>query len=221
MKNKIIIIGSKGGAKNAIEVLELDKKNKIVGLIDDYREIGETTFEYPIIGKINDIPDLVKKYNTNKFFIAIGDNYIREMISYKVEELCKDVEFVNVIHPSVHRGKETIIGRNAFIMANVSIDADVWIGEFVNIYPNTTIGQTSNICSFASLSTGVNVGGRCNIGAGSFLGIGSTIKHETTIYRNVVIGAHSLVLKDIEKDSLAYGVPAKIIRKRKYGEKYL
>lgn len=221
MKNRIIIIGSEGGAKNVIEILELDKKNKIVGLIDDYKTTKDFLFGYKILGKINDLPILIKKYKINSIFVAIGDNHNREIICEKMIEDYPDMNFVNAIHPSVHIGKNVIVGRGNFIMPGVSIGADCMIGNFINIYDNSTIGQTSSLCDYSSLSSGVNVGGYCLIGAGSFIGIGSVIKHKTKIERYCVIGAGSVVLKSIKSNSLAYGVPAKVIRKRKDDEPYL
>ena len=45
------------------------------------------------------------------------------------------------------------------------------------------------------------------------IGSHSTILPGVTIGINSIIGAHSLVNKDIPNDVIAFGVPAKIIRK--------
>ena len=49
----------------------------------------------------------------------------------------------------------------------------------------------------------------------------TNIIQNVKIGKHCVVGASSLVLKDIEDHSLCYGVPAKTIRKRESGEKYL
>jgi acetyltransferase-like isoleucine patch superfamily enzyme len=52
-----------------------------------------------------------------------------------------------------------------------------------------------------------------SIGDGSWLGHGSVVLPGVTIGRHVVIGANSVVTKDIPDFSVAVGVPAKVIRR--------
>jgi acetyltransferase-like isoleucine patch superfamily enzyme len=51
------------------------------------------------------------------------------------------------------------------------------------------------------------------IGDGSWLGHGSVVLPGVTIGRHVVIGANSVVTKDVPDFSVAVGVPAKVIRR--------
>jgi len=56
------------------------------------------------------------------------------------------------------------------------------------------------------------------IGNGAFIGAGTTIIDHVTIGENSVIGAGSVVVKDIGANVVAFGNPAKIIRKRDMNE---
>jgi acetyltransferase-like isoleucine patch superfamily enzyme len=47
----------------------------------------------------------------------------------------------------------------------------------------------------------------------SKIGSHSTILPGVTVGKNSIIGAHSLIIDDIPDDVVAFGVPAKIIRK--------
>jgi FlaA1/EpsC-like NDP-sugar epimerase len=71
--NKTIIIGSSGHAKVAIDIIEKEDKYAIVGLIDSFKNVGETVFGYTIIGAEENLPELVETYNLFGGFIAIGD----------------------------------------------------------------------------------------------------------------------------------------------------
>jgi acetyltransferase-like isoleucine patch superfamily enzyme len=51
------------------------------------------------------------------------------------------------------------------------------------------------------------------IGDGSWLGHGSVVLPGVTIGRHVVIGANSVVTKDIPDFSVAVGVPARVVRR--------
>lgn len=64
--------------------------------------------------------------------------------------------------------------------------------------------------------------GRITIGDNCFIGTGSIIMPGVTIGNNTVIGAGSVVTKDIPANSVAAGVPARVVKSIKlYAEKCL
>ncbi len=97
-------------------------------------------------------------------------------------------------------GKYSDIGAFTYInaYAGVEIEEDVQIGSHCSIY---------------SLNTIDNKKGKVIIKKGAKIGSHSTIMPGVTIGENVVIGAYSFVKKDIPNNSLAYGIPAKIVKK--------
>ena len=96
----IIVIGSSGHAKVVIDSIEKENKYKIVGLIDRFKEIGSNSFGYNIIGKEEDLPDLIKTHNIEGGVIAIGDNFIRYTVYNKISQNIPEFNFIKVIHPS-------------------------------------------------------------------------------------------------------------------------
>ena len=64
-------------------------------------------------------------------------------------------------------------------------------------------------------------GGNVKIGKFSAISLGANIMHNIEIGEHSVVGAGSLVNENINDLSVCYGVPAKFIRSRKIGEKYL
>ena len=73
--------------------------------------------------------------------------------------------------------------------------------------------QIGSHCSIYSVSTIDNKTGRVHIKKNAKLGSHSTVLPGVTIGENSVIGAHSLVTKDIPDNVIAFGIPAKVIRK--------
>jgi acetyltransferase-like isoleucine patch superfamily enzyme len=67
----------------------------------------------------------------------------------------------------------------------------------------------------------VTNGGSVKIGDYSAISIGATIKHGIEIGAHTIIGAGSTVLSNIASLKVAYGTPAKVIRDRQKGDKYL
>lgn len=55
----------------------------------------------------------------------------------------------------------------------------------------------------------------------SSVGLGTHVIEQVSIGQHSVIGAGSLVLKDVDSFEVAYGNPSRIIRKRRIGDPYL
>ena len=77
------------------------------------------------------------------------------------------------------------------------------IGENVTIYHGVTLGGVSLDKGKRHPTVGNNV----------IIGAGAKVLGNITIGDNSKIGANSVILKDIPKDSVAVGVPGKIITK--------
>ena len=99
-------------------------------------------------------------------------------------------------------GTNTDIGAFTYINAKygVKIEKNVQIGSHCSIYTISTIDKKK---------------GKIVIKENAKICTHSTIMPGVTIGKNSVVGAHSFVNEDVPDDTLAYGVPAKIIRKIK------
>ena len=97
-------------------------------------------------------------------------------------------------------GRDTDIGAFSYINAlnGVKVEENVQIGSHCSVYSVSTIDNSS---------------GRVVLKSNCRVGSHSTILPGITIGKNSIVGAHSLVNKDIPDNVVAYGVPAKVIRK--------
>lgn len=220
MKN-ILIIGSSGHAKNIIEIIELCGQQKIVGLIDSFRDIGEKTLNYEVLGSIEDIPRLAIKHNCTGLFIAVGDNFSRYKIESTLRGAAPALEYITAIHPSANVSASATIGTGTVIMAGASIGASAVVGTQCILNTNSSLDHDSTMQHYSSLAPNAATGGNCNIGDYSAIGIGATIVHGVNIGKHTVIGAGATVLNDIDDLCVAYGTPAMKIRTRNPGDKYL
>jgi len=116
-------------------------------------------------------------------------------------------------------GQQVIVGRHVTIGPNVKIGARTRIVDFAHITGETVIGEdvfiSTHVCSANdnSFATGDNIilkgqtiGDRVHVGLGAMLLPGISIGDDS------VIGAGSIVTKNIPSNKLALGQPAKVIR---------
>jgi acetyltransferase-like isoleucine patch superfamily enzyme len=99
-------------------------------------------------------------------------------------------------------GKNTDIGAFTYINAlnGIVIEDGVQIGSGSSIYSVSTIdGKGGKVI----LKKNCNIGTHCTVMPG------------VTVGKNSIIGAHSFVNKDIPANCIAFGVPAKVIKKIK------
>lgn len=218
---KVIIVGSSGHSKVIIDIFEKENKYQIIGLLDAYRNIGDETLGYKVIGKEDDLPILLSKNSNCKIFIAIGDNWIRNKVMNKITDIVPSIDFATTIHPSAQIGKNVQIGKGAAIMPGAIINSDTTIGDFTIINTKASIDHDSKMLNFSSLAPNVTMGGNVLIGQFSAISIGATIKHGLTIGDHSIIGAGALLMKNCGDNLIMCGTPAKEIRKREIGEKYL
>ena len=112
-------------------------------------------------------------------------------------------------------GKHTHIGSNVYSNFNLTLidDGDIYIGNYTMIAPNVTICTAAHPIYPALREKGLQYNKEVHIGRCVWIGAGVIILPGVKIGDNSVIGAGSVVTKDIPSDSVAYGNPARVARK--------
>jgi acetyltransferase-like isoleucine patch superfamily enzyme len=110
-------------------------------------------------------------------------------------------------------GKNCKISSHTFICEGVTIEDDVFIGHSVTFindsYPRATAacGRLQTEADWTVEPTLVK--------KGASIGSGSTILAKVTIGENAIIGAGSVVTKDVPPGAIVAGNPARVLRKTK------
>jgi len=220
MKN-IILIGGGNQAHYTIDIIEKEQKYNIVGIVDSIHEVGSKRFGYEILGRQEDIVEIINRYEIQGGLITIGDNWIRHIVSNQILNSVPDFKFINAIHPSVIIGNSVKLGIGITAMAGVVFNPKSEIGNFTFFATGAQVEHDCIISDFASISAGSITGGYVKLGKYSAITLGVTVFDRVEIGENTVVGAGSLVTKSLPDNVLAYGNPAKIIRNRIQGEKFL
>ena len=113
-----------------------------------------------------------------------------------------------------YRKQHIFFGKNCFVNYNCTIIdvLPVRFGDNCQVAPNVAIYTAGHPVHPESRNTGYEYGIEVHIGNNVWIGGNSVICPGVTIGDNCVIGAGSVVTKDIPAWSLAAGNPARVIR---------
>lgn len=206
MKNKdIFILGAGGMARETYLIYIALKKSKFVkGFIINIKNKKQTNiFDLPVTneGALTDNCLLIGGIGTPKRKIWIN----------QLEG--KKIKFDTLIHPTVFINSSVKIGIGSIICPNSVLTCDINVGNHTIINVNSSIHHDCQIGNFVTIGPGSNIAGKINIKDECFIGAGVTIIPGINIGKSVYIGAGSTVVSDIPDNFIAYGVPAKPIRK--------
>jgi maltose O-acetyltransferase len=111
-------------------------------------------------------------------------------------------------------GYNTAVGDNFFLNVNCKLmdSGKITIGNNVFIAPNVCIITEEHAMDVEQRVAGLEYTHPVNIGDNVWICAGAIILPGVTINANSVIGAGSIVTKDIPPNSLAVGNPCKVIR---------
>lgn len=206
MINKdIFILGSGGMARETYQIYKDLKKNKFVkGFIINIKNTKRTKI-YNL-----DIKNENALINNSLLIGGIGTPKRKNWINILE---AKKYEFDTLIHPSSLVGINVNIGVGSIICAYSTLTCDINIGKHTIINTVSSIHHDCQIGDFVTIGPGSNITGKVSIENECFIGAGVTIIPGTKIGKSVYIGAGSTVVSDIPDNFIAYGVPAKPIRK--------
>lgn len=195
---KVIVIGAGGHGRVIADIITLSG-DVVLGFLDDKEP--EHISGIPYLGKI---PDLVKYQQDALFIAAIGDNHTRKQIMESY-----DLNWYTAIHPSAVIASDVEIAEGTAVIANAVINTGSKIGRGVIINTAASVDHDNVLSDYVHLSPGVRLGGTVHIGAGTWIGIGAVVSNNIEICENCLVGAGSLVLKNITLSGQYFGHPIK------------
>lgn len=112
-------------------------------------------------------------------------------------------------------GKHVHLGKNIYFNFGTTMvdDTHIYIGDYTMFGPNVTVATAGHPILPEPRQQGYQYNMAVHIGKNCWLGAGVIILPGITIGDNVVIGAGSIVTKDLPDNVIAVGNPCKILRK--------
>lgn len=198
-----MIIGASGHGKVCAEIA-VKTGYKDILFLDDNKNITSCA-GHRIVGSTGDFVNYVNDFT--EFFVGIGNAKNRQRIMREVEAV--GGQFATLIHPNSIIGEDVKIGEGSVIMAGAVINSGTVIGKGVIINTSSSVDHDCNLEDYVHIAVGAHVAGTVNIGLCTWIGAGSIISNNLTICNDCILGAGTVVVKDINDVGTYMGIPAK------------
>ncbi len=207
MKN-LIIIGAGSFAKIVYEYALLcsdyNVKWNIKGFIDPNIDSMKDEIDYP------DIISTIDDYEVQEDDIFICSYVNPADRARSVETISgKGGSFITIIHPSANINRRSIIGEGTIIGAFTTLSVNTIIRNHVIIQDHCNIGHDSSIGNYSHLYVNCTVSGLNQIGNQATIYTSTTLYPKKRIGDKSVVGAGSVVMRNVKDGTVVIGNPAK------------
>ena len=198
---KIILIGAGGHCNSCIDVIELEKKYKIIGLVDNKKKIKN--LKYKILGNDKNLNFLLTKYKFAHISIGQIKNVKKreeiflnlKKIGFKIPSIISPLAYVS---PKAKIGEGTIVMHGAIINRGAVIGKNCIVNTKALIEHDTFVGDNCHVSTRSTLNGGVILGNN------SFIGSHAILKQNIKVGKNCFINANLFVNKNIKNNSRIY-----------------
>ena len=210
----IYIIGAGGFGREVQWLIErinaVHKTWEIKGYIDD-NSVGVIN-DHPVVGTVDEFVRAHKDDAQRSAVVcAIGNSKVRRKVIDRIR-VCNSIDFPNLVDPSVLMSELITFGEGNIICAGNILTVNIQVGNFNIINLDCTIGHDVVMKDFVTLYPSVNVSGATTLESCTELGTGAHIIQGLTIGEESIVGAGSVVIRDIPERCTAVGNPCKVIK---------
>lgn len=204
------IIGCSGQGRILSELWQMQQPGIELHFLDDNASLhGSRVLGVPVDGPVAMLADV--DFARAQAVIGIGDNNRR--LDLAAEWDARGARWATLRHSSAVIMPSAEVGEGTVAFAHSLVHTGARIGRHVIINSGALIEHDSEVGDGVSVSPGVSMGGRVRIARGAFISTGVTIAPRLSIGAGTIVGAGAVVAEDLPDGVLAYGVPARVIRK--------
>lgn len=164
----------------------------------------------PVIGTDSVLSE-VRASGVKHAFCALGDNFLRERVFRKLEAL--GFALPSVAGPGAIVSCTAIVGNGVAIFPGAVVNVDTFVSDFSILNSNSNVDHDGHIGIAAHIGPGASLAGNVSVGARSFVATGSAVIPGRVIGSDSIVGAGSVVVADVPDRVIAYGNPARTMRK--------
>ena len=185
--------------------------HNVVGFLDDNERIIGGEVNSILVHSFDDTDSFVE--NESSFIVTVMDGKSREYIVKRL--LSHDCRFLDFQMQNCFFSPFSKIGKGCSFLTGAHVMNNAIIGNFCHVHMFTIIGHDAVVGDFCSFTPHCVIGGGSRIGQGVSFGMGANVIPNITIGDYSIIGAGTVVIRDVPANSIIFGNPGQIRGKRK------
>lgn len=217
---RIIVLGAGGHAREILAILdEMSRAGdgwQIVGLTDDDpTRAGALVDGHIVLGDLDWLQRNVAGLAAAERPVAVcavGNPPARRKVALSAAAI--GLAFVSVVSPRASVAASAMLRPGCVVFPGAVIGPGVVVGEHAVVNAGATVSHESVLGDYATLAPGVHLAGNTTIGQGCEVGIGAVTVQGVRLGAWSVIGAGTVVIRDLPSNVTAVGSPARITKTR-------
>jgi len=210
---KLVIFGGSGIGMIAASIAEDNQSHEVLGFLNDSVPIGELIGKfktYPVLGKSSDYANYIEDPEVDFFIAYVGMKKEKSVFNKIKEFTIPDYRWASLIHSTaIIPDGFCKIGRGVLIAPLCQLSTDTTLSDNCIMLPNSFLGHDSFMDEFSHIATNSVVGANVHIGKACHIGSNATIREKVRIGDFSLVGAASMVLKDVGEEEIVIGNPAR------------
>ncbi|MFJ9537499.1 NeuD/PglB/VioB family sugar acetyltransferase [Streptomyces sp. NPDC101225] len=208
--NELVIVGAGGFARETAQAVAAAGGFRLLGHLDDNPALHGTQVDgVPVLGGCG----LVHELPAAQVVVCVGNPGDYAARARLVGRLALPADrYATVVHPAAAVSATSRVGPGSVLLAHCALTAAVRVGAHVAVMPQVVLTHDDVVEDFATLTSGVRLGGGVRLERGAYVGSGALIREGTTIGAWSQIGMGSAVLGDVPPGEVWVGSPARRLR---------
>ncbi|MEU9453457.1 acetyltransferase [Streptomyces sp. NPDC048277] len=206
----LVIVGAGGFARETAQAVADAGEFKLLGHLDDNPALHGTEVDgVPVLGGC----DLVHELTHARVVICVGNPRDYAARARLVRRFgLSDDRYATVVHPTASVSETSAVGPGSVLLAHCVLTAAVRVGAHVAVMPHVVLTHDDVVEDFATITSGVRLGGGVRLRQGAYVGSGALVREGTTVGAWALVGMGSAVLGDVPPGEVWAGSPARRLR---------
>ncbi len=144
---------------------------------------------------------------------AIGGDRGRDRLEIQRFFQQHSVPIATAVHPAAFTANDCEIGEGSQVLAMSAVGARARLGMGCIVNTADSVDHECTLGDGVHIGPGAVLAGVVNVERYAFVGAGATVLPRLTIGEGAIVGAASVVVKDVEPNVVVVGNPARVLRR--------
>ena len=203
---RLLILGTHWLAEEMFDLLSEMPGYEVTGFVENLdRERCAHEIESRPVHWVDELPEFADTH------LAVCGISTTKRWRYVEQVAALGMGFATIVHPTARVSARATLGEGCFVGPMAVVSTRSVLARHVFLNRGAFVGHHAKIGEFVTLQPGANVAGLTDIGPRTFVGMNAAIIDRVAVGEGCIVGAGSLVGRDLPPHVLAMGSPARIL----------